>query len=216
MTAPSIQIDIASDIVCPWCIIGWRQLERAIKTTGVDAQVRWHPFELNPDMPPEGQNLREHIAEKYGSSPEDGAKARAHLIALGDELGFKFGYSDASRMVNTFDAHRLLHWAGTQGLGHPLKMALFAAYFTDGKDVSDRAVLIEVAEAAGFDAADVASVLDDGLFADAVREGEAFWHKNGVSGVPAMVFQRRHLVTGAQGEDRYADILRQLMAEPVA
>lgn len=216
MTSSGIEIDIASDIVCPWCIIGWKQLERALKDTGINARIRWHPFELNPNMPPEGQNIREHVAEKYGSSAEDSAKARAHIAQLGAQLGFVFGYDETSRIVNTFDAHRLLHWAGTQGVGHPLKMALFAAYFTDGRDVSDRAVLVDVARSAGFDAADVEKVLADGLFADEVRAGERFWHDNGVSGVPAMVFQRKHLVTGAQGEDRYAEILRQLTAAPAA
>jgi predicted DsbA family dithiol-disulfide isomerase len=136
------------------------------------------------------------------------------MTKLGEQLGFAFTFTEDSRMVNTFDAHRVVHWAGTQGLGHPLKMALFAAHFTDQRDVSDHAVLIEVATEAGFDAADVARVLKDGLFAEEVRQGEKFWHDNGVSGVPAMVFQRRHLVTGAQGEDRYADILRQLSAQP--
>jgi predicted DsbA family dithiol-disulfide isomerase len=216
VSAPTIEIDIASDIVCPWCVIGWKQLDRAIKQTGIAAQVRWHPFELNPGMGPEGQNIREHVAEKYGSTPEDSAKARAHIAALGDQLGVTFAFDENSRIYNTFDAHRLLHWAGTQGLGHQLKLALFTAYFTDRRNVSDRAVLVDVAKAVGFDAADVEKVLADGLFAEEVRKGEQFWHENGVSGVPAMVFQRKHLVTGAQGEDRYADILRQVAAQIAA
>lgn len=209
-SVPNVEIDIASDVVCPWCIIGWKQLEHAIAATGVRALVRWHPFELNPDMPAEGENLRAHLAAKYGTTPEGSRAARAKLTALGAELGFSFDYFDDMRMVNTFAAHRLLAWAETQDTKHALKMALFRAYFSERKDVSDPAVLADAAEAVGLDRDAAATVLAEGRYAEDVRASEKNWADNGVRGVPAMVFQRRHLVSGAQGVETYAAILRQL------
>ncbi|WP_299613918.1 DsbA family oxidoreductase [uncultured Tateyamaria sp.] len=211
-----IDVDIVSDVMCPWCIVGFRQLEQALGATGMGARVRWHPFELNPAMPPEGQNLAEHIAEKYGSSPEQSAQNRAHLQALGQSLGIDFVFSPDSRIVNSFDAHQLLDFALAQGLQHPLKMALFHAHFTEGRDVSDRAVLLDVAEGVGLDRADAEEVLTSGALADTVREKQAFWTSRGISGVPSMVFGGKYLVTGAQGAENYAQILRKLAEEEAA
>ncbi|PJE36710.1 disulfide bond formation protein DsbA [Pseudooceanicola lipolyticus] len=208
-----LQIDIVSDVVCPWCIIGFKQLEQAMGATGMGAYVRWHPFELNPQMPPEGQNLREHLAEKYGTTPEQSRTARQRLTDLGDSLGFTFHYSDDTRMVNTFAAHQLLDWAAEQNLQHPLKMALFAAFFTEGKDVSDHAVLAAAAGAVGLDPAQARSVLDSGSHAEQTRAKQRVWLERGISGVPAMVFAGKYLVTGAQGAEGYAEVLRRCAAE---
>ncbi|WP_370301940.1 DsbA family oxidoreductase [Pseudooceanicola sp.] len=208
-----LQIDIVSDVVCPWCIIGFKQLEQAMGATGMGAYVRWHPFELNPQMPPEGQNLREHLAEKYGTTPEQSRTARQRLTDLGDSLGFTFNYSDDTRMVNTFAAHQLLDWAAEQNLQHPLKMALFAAFFTEGKDVSDHAVLAATAGAVGLDPAQARSVLDSGSHAEQTRAKQRVWLERGISGVPAMVFAGKYLVTGAQGAEGYAEVLRRCAAE---
>ncbi|WP_299771928.1 DsbA family oxidoreductase [uncultured Tateyamaria sp.] len=206
--SPVIDIDIVSDVMCPWCIVGFRQLEQALGTTGMGARVRWHPFELNPDMPPKGQNLAKHIAEKYGSSPEQSAQNRAHMQALGRDLGIDFAFSPDSRIVNSFDAHQLLDFALAQGLQHPLKLALFKAHFTDQRDVSDRTVLLDVAEGVGLDRSEAEDVLQSGKLKDSVREKQAFWTSNGISGVPSMVFGGKYLVTGAQGAENYAQILR--------
>lgn len=208
-----LQIDIVSDVVCPWCIIGFKQLEQAMGATGMGAYVRWHPFELNPQMPPEGQNLREHLAEKYGTTPEQSRTARQRLTDLGDSLGFTFNYSDDTRMVNTFAAHQLLDWAAEQNLQHPLKMALFAAFFTEGKDVSDHAVLAASAGAVGLDPAQARSVLESGSHAEQTRAKQRVWLERGISGVPAMVFAGKYLVTGAQGAEGYAEVLRRCAAE---
>lgn len=208
-----LQIDIVSDVVCPWCIIGFKQLEQAMGATGMGAYVRWHPFELNPQMPPEGQNLREHLAEKYGTTPEQSRTARQRLTDLGDSLGFTFNYSDDTRMVNTFAAHQLLDWAAEQNLQHPLKMALFAAFFTEGKDVSDHAVLAAAAGAVGLDPAQARSVLESGSHAEQTRAKQRVWLERGISGVPAMVFAGKYLVTGAQGAEGYAEVLRRCAAE---
>ena len=210
MAEAKLRVDIVSDVVCPWCIIGYKQMEEALGRTGTEIDLHWHPFELNPNMPLEGQNIREHVAEKYGATAEQSAKTRAQMKALGESLGFTFSYNDDSRIVNTFQAHQLLHWANEQGRAHDLKMALFGRYFTDGGDVSNADILLEAVGDVGLDVAEAKAVLDDGRYAAAVREREEFWVTNGISGVPAMVFNQRHLVTGAQGADNYASILEQL------
>ncbi|WP_170464256.1 DsbA family oxidoreductase [Ruegeria arenilitoris] len=212
-TRPVIQIDIVSDVVCPWCIVGFRQLDQALREEGVLAQLRWHPFELNPEMPPKGQNLREHIMEKYGSTAEQSQQARDRLTQIGDELGFVFNFDDDSRIVNTFAAHQLLDWAETQGRQHPFKMALFEAYFTNQLDVSQTDVLLDAAHAAGLDPDAARTALASGDHVAPVRERQRFWSGHGISGVPSMVFGGKYLVTGAQGSETYAEIIRRCLAE---
>lgn len=209
-----LRIDIVSDVVCPWCIIGYRQLAQALAQTGIRAQLLWHPFELNPQMPPEGQNMREHLAEKYGTSAEESITARQRLTALGQSLGFAFNFSDDSRMVNTFRAHQLIEWAEEQGRQTDMKLALFAAHFSDGRDVSDVATLAAIAGEIGLDQAAARAVLDDQHFAPHVRAMQQFWIEKGIRGVPAMVFDLKHLVTGAQGVETYASLLGQFAPQP--
>jgi predicted DsbA family dithiol-disulfide isomerase len=209
MTDP-LRIDIVSDVMCPWCIIGYRQLAKALAASGTAHEIHWHPFELNPQMPPEGQNTREHIIEKYGSTPEQSEQSRQHMAALGESLGFTFAWTDASRMHNTFNTHQLLHWAEAQGRKHDLKMALFTAHFSDQRNLSDDAVLADIAAEVGLDPDEALAVLDDQRFANDVRNAERFWQQQGISGVPAVVLNRKHLVTGAQGEENYTSILSQL------
>jgi predicted DsbA family dithiol-disulfide isomerase len=215
-TGPVLDIDIVSDVMCPWCIIGYQQLEQALATTGMGARIRWHPFELNPDMPLTGQNTSEHIQEKYGSTPEQSAKSRAQMQNLGQELGFTFNFSPESRMWNTFVTHQLLDFALSQGKQHPLKMALFDAHFTDQRDLSQKDVLVDVATFVGLSTVDAARVIDSGELADSVREKQKFWTERGISGVPSMIFAGKYLVTGAQGADNYAEILRRTVAETEA
>ncbi|MEQ8349506.1 MAG: DsbA family oxidoreductase [Sneathiellaceae bacterium] len=209
-TQAPLRVDIVSDVVCPWCIVGYRQLAAALEQTGTEAEIHWHPFELNPGMGPEGQNLREHLAEKYGSSDADSRKARDRLTAIGAELGFTFAYTDDMRMVNTFRAHQAIDWAETQGRAHDMKQALFTAFFTDRRDISDIEVLVETAAGLGLDGTALRQALDAGSFAGIVREKEEFWTSRGLSGVPAMVFDRQHLVTGAQGIENYVAVLKKL------
>lgn len=197
--ADTLRIDIVSDVVCPWCIIGYKQLQKAL--TAEDAprvEIVWHPFELNPHMPPGGQNLREHMMEKYGSTPEQSQAARQRLTALGESLGFTFNYRDDSRMVNTFAAHQLLHWAGEQGRQTDLKLALFDAYFTRGEAIDQSSVLVQVAKRAGFDPADAEAVLSDGRYADTVRAEQRTWLERGIQAVPTFVFNNQYQVAGAQ------------------
>ncbi len=207
-----MRIDIVSDVVCPWCIIGYRQLARALADRKLEPEIHWHPFQLNPHISEEGQNLREHLAAKYGTTPEASIAARERLTRMGAELGFTFAYTDDMRTYNTFRAHQLLHWAGTLGREHELKMALFAAFFTRRENVGDPAVLADVAAGIGLDRAEALAVLEDGRYADAVRQEMQFWVEQGIQGVPAIVFERRHLVSGAQGVERFGAILDQLTA----
>lgn len=210
MTATPLRIDIISDVVCPWCIIGYRQLMQAVKDTGVAVDVNWHPFELNPKMSPEGQNLTEHVAEKYGASAEESEANRVKLTDLGTELGFDFNFTPDMRMHNTFNAHQILFWAKKEGRSDDMKQALFTAHFTHQRDLSDDAVLADIAGEIGLDRDTAAAVLADKRYASAVRGEEKFWIRNGITGVPAVVFNAKHLVVGAQGRDNFASILNQL------
>ncbi len=212
MTTPlkKLRIDIVSDVVCPWCIIGYRQLAVALEATGTEHAIHWHPFELNPAMSPEGQNLREHVAEKYGTTKEQSEESRVRMTEIGADLGFEFRFADHMRMHNTFHVHQLLHWAEQHGRMHELKQALFAAHFTDCRNLSDDAVLADVAAEVGLERAEALSVLEDQRFATDVRTAEDYWLRQGIRGVPAVIFNRRHLVSGAQGVENYTRILEQL------
>jgi len=213
-TMPKLQIEIVSDVMCPWCVIGYKQLATALEATGTPHEIRWHPFELNPNMPPEGQNIREHVAEKYGSTKEQSDASRVRMTQAGAEVGFEFRYADDMRMHNTFNQHQLLHWAEQKGRMHDLKMALFAAHFTHGRNLSDDAVLADVAAEIGLDRTEALAVLTDQRFAAEVRKTEQFWINQGIRSVPAVVFNRRHLVSGAQGVENFTSILKQLAAMP--
>lgn len=210
---PTVQIDVVSDIVCPWCIVGFQQLEQALQSVNVLARLRWHPFELNPTMGPDGQNLREHIMEKYGSTSEQSQQARDRLTGLGADLGFTFNFHEQSRIVNTFAAHQLLDWAESQGRQHPLKLALFNAYFTDQKDVSDIEVIVGVAQSVGMDPDLARAALASRKHETPVRQKQQFWTSRGISGVPAMVFGGKYLLTGAQGVDTYRQVLQRCLSE---
>lgn len=205
-----LRIDIISDVMCPWCIIGYRQLAIALEANEVDHEIHWHPFELNPNMPAEGQDIGEHLVEKYGTTPEQSEANRANMTAHGEELGFEFNFVDGFRMHNTFNAHQLLHWANEQDRKNDLKQALFRAHFTNGRNLSDDAVLVDIAVEIGLDRNEAGDVLSDQRFASNVRQEQAFWTQQGISGVPAVVFDRKHLVTGAQGVENFKNILSQL------
>ena len=216
MTVPPhpvpLQVDIVSDVVCPWCIIGYKQLLKAIDMLPgqFDVAIHWHPFELNPGMPPEGQELREHLAQKYGVSPEQSKSARDRLTGLGESLGFTFDYFDGMRMVNTFRAHQLLHWAREQGLQTELKLMLFEAFFTRREDVSDAHVLAEAAGRAGLPATEALAVLEGGGFAQVVREQQQLWLDREVHAVPNFVFNQRYTVPGAQDAETFVRVLNKL------
>lgn len=213
MAQDPIRVDIVSDVVCPWCIVGYRQLKQAAEETGVAIETYWHPFELNPDMEAEGENLRDHIMRKYGSTAEQSKDARDRLTQVGADLEFDFQWSDNSRIYNTFAAHQLLHWASETGRAQALKLALFDAYFTQGQDVSDPEVLVKVVASIGLDAEEAHAVLQDQRHADMVRQKEQFWTSRGVTGVPTMIFGGKQATSGAQGVDTFARLLKQLTSQ---
>lgn len=221
MTAHALKIDIVSDVVCPWCIIGYKQLQKALEIVGdeVSPEITWHPFELNPQMVPEGEAISEHVARKYGASPEQSAANRQRLKDTGERLGFDFNYGPGMRIYNTFKAHQLLTWAGeSQGSEAQtrLKMALFTAYFQDNRDVSDEEVLLEIVEEAGLDPEAGREVLNDPDNEAAVRAHLDHWIEQGISGVPAIIFDGKYLVPGAQEAETFVNVIRKVREKAMA
>jgi len=211
-----LNIDIVSDITCPWCAIGLRGLEEGLARAGdaVDATIRFHPFELNPDMPPEGRNIVEHLGERLGASPEQLAASRDTLKARATELDFVMVQGPESRIYNTFDAHRLLAWAEPSGKQQALKRALFEAYFSLGQNLGDTDVLVAAAEKAGLDGDEARTVLASDRFAEDVRQEEYLWQSRGIQGVPAFIFEGKYLVSGAQTPETFEQVVRKLAEQP--
>ncbi|WP_019143410.1 DsbA family oxidoreductase [Noviherbaspirillum massiliense] len=212
--ATSLKIDFVSDVSCPWCIIGLSSLEKALARLDGEVQAEFHfqPFELNPQMAPEGQDINEHLAEKYGATPEQSERNREMIRARGEQVGFTFSMDKRGRIYNTFDAHRLLHWAELEGRQQELKHALFEAYFTDGKNPGDHEVLVELATRVGLDAARAREILSSGMYADEVRERERFYLDQGISSVPAIIINERYLIQGGQPVEVFEQALRQIAA----
>jgi predicted DsbA family dithiol-disulfide isomerase len=216
MTASQLKIDFVSDVSCPWCAIGLASLERALDKLGDDvgAQLHFQPFELNPAMLPGGQDITEHLTQKYHTTPEQQAASRENIRQRGAAVGFDFRKEGRDRIYNTFNAHRLLHWAGLEDAGkqHALKKALFKAYFTDGRSPEDPQVLFEAAEAAGLDPARAREILAGDEFAREVREHEEFYTGHGIHAVPAVIVNDRHLIQGGQPPEVFEQALRQIAA----
>lgn len=220
MNAPQLKIDFVSDVSCPWCAIGLASLERALDRLGgeVDAQLHFQPFELNPSMPAGGQDITEHLTQKYRTTPEQQAAAREGIRHRGAAVGFEFRKAGRDRIYNTFNAHRLLHWAGLQDAGkqHALKKALFKAYFTDGRSPEDTQVLLDAVGSAGLDGARAREILAGDEFARDVREQEEFYTSHGIHAVPAVIVNDRHLIQGGQPPEVFEQALRQIAAAPAA
>ena len=215
MTKP-IKIDFVSDVSCPWCVVGLGGLEAALQKVGdlVKADIHFQPFELNPTMPPEGQNIVEHITKKYGSTREQSQANRKAIKERAAGVGFTMNTGDESRIYNTFDAHRLLHWAGLQGDRQAaLKHALFEAYFTLGQNMADHETLVAAAERAGLDPAAAREVLTSGRYAEEVRAAERKWQAAGINSVPAVVINDRYLISGGQPAEVFEQALRSIAAE---
>lgn len=209
-----MKIDFVSDVSCPWCIIGLRGLEEALERTAdlITAEITFQPFELNPQMGKDGQNLGEHVAEKYGATPEQSAANREMIRDRAGALGFSMRMSEASRIYNTFDAHRLLHWAHVEGEQAALKHALFDAYFTDQQDPSDHEVLVAAAQKARLDPIRAGEVLASGAYAQEVRDAEQLWQSRGINAVPAVVINDRYLISGGQPPEAFENALREIAA----
>ena len=221
--ATSLKIDFVSDVSCPWCVIGLKALDEALNRlqSEVQAELHFQPFELNPGMAPEGQEITEHITQKYGITAAQASANRENIRQRGSVLGFKFSKADEPgggrhRIYNTFDAHRLLHWAGLEGLAQQkaLKEGLFKAYFTDGQSPGSHDVLVRVAGEAGLDTARARDVLSTGAYADEVRERAQFYLGQGIHSVPAVIINDRHLISGGQPPEVFEQALRQIAGEP--
>ncbi|NYF33271.1 DsbA family oxidoreductase [Sphingopyxis sp. JAI108] len=215
---PRLSVDIVSDVMCPWCIIGWLKFRKVIDHFAgrLDFRVQWHPFELNPDMPPEGEDAASHVMRKYGISAEQSRANTGRLAAIAGELGFTFNRGPDFRMRNSFDAHRLLTWAGAieepeqegpTGVQTALKLALFQAHFTDNRDVGDMQVLADIATSVGLDRARAAAILGSGEFGEMVRTEEAYWADRNITGVPAFILGGRMLVPGAQDPEVFIRVI---------
>jgi predicted DsbA family dithiol-disulfide isomerase len=216
MAATPLRIEFVSDVACPWCAVGLWSRDRAIEQLGDEVPVELHfePFELNPSMPPEGEDATEHLSRKYGAPPEQLARNRAAIRARGAEVGFAFG--DRPRVWNTFDAHRLLHWAGlSPGEGQSrLKHALLEAYHARAENPSDRNVLLQSVERAGLDVERARAILDSDEYAAEVRARERHWQQLGIHSVPAAIVEGRHLISGGQPPEVFEQALRQIAASP--
>lgn len=215
---PRLSIDIVSDVMCPWCIVGWLKFEKVmVHFAGrLDFRVQWHPFELNPAMPPEGEDAASHVMRKYGVSAEQSRANSGRMAAIAADLGFTFNRGPDFRMRNSFDAHRLLSWAGAleepgqdaaTGVQTALKLALFRAHFTDNRDVSDPAVLADIAASVGLDRARAAAILGGDDYGEMVRMEEAYWADRNVTGVPAFILGGRMLVPGAQDPEVFIRVI---------
>ncbi|NWB29100.1 DsbA family oxidoreductase [Pseudomonas gingeri] len=211
MSAP-VRIEFISDVVCPWCALGVTALEQAIANLAgeIPVELTFKPFELNPDMPAEGEHAVQHMMRKYGRSAEEVAAGKQMLMTRGEAIGFHFDLEKRSHFYNTFDAHRLLLWALQQGRQIELKRALLRAYFSEGQNPSDRETLVRLATEAGLDATATREVLASAAFADEVRELEGFYRQRGINSVPAMILNERHLVSGSQSIAYYEQMLREI------
>jgi len=213
----TLQIDFVSDVACPWCAVGLGGLEQALENLlgQVDAHINFQPFELNPAMGPEGQDMTEHLTQKYGSTPEQQAQIRETIRARGAAVGFSFKPEGRGRIWNTFDAHRLLHWAGEQGADkqYALKKELLIAYHGRAENVSDAEVLVRACLTAGLDEARAREILGSDEYALAVRENELQWQQAGISSVPAVIVNRQYLISGGQPVAAYEDALRRIASE---
>lgn len=209
-----LRIDFVSDVVCPWCAIGLASLEQALQRLQgeVAADVHIQPFELNPHLPAEGEDIARHLQRKYGMSAAQLAKNQERIRQRGAALGFVFDFNARSRIWNTFDAHRLLHWAGVEGGQRELKRALLRAHFSDGRNIGDRGTLAAIAAETRLDAQRARSVLDNGEYADDVREAERFFQQLGIDGVPAVIIDRKHLISGGQPPEVFERALREIAA----
>jgi predicted DsbA family dithiol-disulfide isomerase len=209
-----LRIDFVSDVSCPWCAIGLTALQQALHNLQgeVAAEIHFQPFELNPQMPPEGEDSTEHLMRKYGSGAAQIEANREVIRERGAALGFTFNMDRRSRIYNTFDAHRLLHWAELEGRHLALKQALLRAYFTDGEDVSAHDTLLRLAAESGQDVEQARQVLASDAYADEVRTQERFYQEHGIQSVPATIINGKHLISGGQPPEAFEQALRQLSA----
>jgi predicted DsbA family dithiol-disulfide isomerase len=209
----SLDIQFVSDIMCPWCVVGLGNLNKALdelKDT-VSADITFQPFELNPEMRPEGQDFSEHITEKYGITEAQSDENRVMIQARGKEVDFDFNFTPESRIRNSFDAHRLLHWANLEGKQAELKMALFKAHFTHNQDISDYSTLANLAASVNLDPAAAKGILENGHFIDEVRKQEKMWQQHGITSVPTVIINNKYAISGGQPAEVFKNTIEEIL-----
>ncbi|MEH6346450.1 MAG: DsbA family oxidoreductase [Bermanella sp.] len=211
----TLQIDIVSDVVCPWCAIGFANLNKAIAQLDepVETKINWHPFQLNPSMGKEGQDINEHLVEKYGLSDSKLAENKQHIRQIGQDSGVEFKFDQRARIYNTLDCHILLHWAGEKDKQTQLKLALFKAYFSEGKDISQLDILLEVVESVGLDKLEAQIVLKDEKYKNIVKDEESKYKSMGIQSVPAFIINNEYLLSGGQPKDVFKQSLQDILAK---
>lgn len=210
----NMKIEIVSDVMCPWCVIGYKNLEIALsELPAIDAQIDWHAFELNPDMPVDGQNFTDHITEKYGISEQQSKANRARIIEMGDKSGFTFNFADDGIMINSFDCHRLLTWARQKGKQTALKMALFKAHFTDNKRLNDVETLLAVVASVGLDSNEAKAILESERYTSEVRAEQQKMRQYGINSVPTFIINEKYAINGGQPAEVFKQALQQIGSE---
>ncbi|AGZ35273.1 DsbA family oxidoreductase [Pseudomonas sp. SWI6] len=207
----TVEIDFVSDVVCPWCALGSAALNQAIANVAdeINVQLTYKPFELNPEMPAEGEHALEHMVRKYGRTAEQVAARNQLMIERGREIGVEFNLEKRTHFFNTHDAHRLLYWAASKGLQTELHQALIEAYFVNGQNPSSHATLTTLAQNVGLNAKDALQILERGQYTHEVRQVESFYRERGISAVPAMILNQQHVVAGSQSVEFYEQAIRQ-------
>lgn len=211
----TLQIDIVSDVVCPWCAIGFANLNTALKELDdpIEANIQWHPFQLNPYMSKDGQDINEHLSEKYGLSESKLAENKQHIRQIGENSGVEFKFEQRARIYNTLDCHILLHWSGEKNKQTQLKLALFKAYFSEGKDISQQDVLLDVVASVGLDKSEAQIVLQDEQYKKAVKDEESKYKSMGIQSVPAFIINNEYLLSGGQPSDVFKQSLQEILAK---
>lgn len=212
-----LTIDLVSDVVCPWCVIGYYRLNHALsRLPEIEVTLRWHPYELNPRLAMGGENLREHLSKKYGTNLEASQQTRKTLTELGQEVGFEFHFFDEMRIYNTRKAHQLLLWANQHDKQLPLTLALWKAYFQEGKAIDDDEILLELAQGVGLEREACLQVLGDDSWAKAVANTEQQWLQAGIHAVPTLIIEQKYLISGAQTSDILFDVLQRVSTDTAA
>jgi len=213
----SLDIQFISDVMCPWCVVGFGNLNKALEELKdtVNADITFQPFELNPEMGPDGLDLSEHITEKYGITKAQSDENRAMIQARGKEVDFDFNFTPESRIRNSFDAHRLLHWANLEGKQAELKAALFKAHFTHNQDVSNYNTLANLAASVNLDPAAAKGILENGHFTEEVRKQEKLWQQHGINSVPTVIINNKYALSGGQPAEVFKNAIEEILEKEV-
>jgi predicted DsbA family dithiol-disulfide isomerase len=215
MNMKNFKIDIVSDVMCPWCVVGYKNLETALSELKdeIKAEITWHPFELNPDMPIEGQDLNQHLMQKYNLTEQQGDENRKNMLEAGQRAGFTFNFDGKRIMINSFDLHRLLTWARKEGKQTELKLAFFEAHFTDLKYLNQLDTLLDVVASVGLDKDTARNILQSDQYAQEVSQEQDQFKQLGITSVPTFIINDKYAITGGQPSDSFIQAFKQISQE---